>query len=279
MTLVVFYVLVVGSFFIAREGLRGGALSRRIALFVIGAAILVASSLHFGRDLRRASDILRYGLSTVALIAAVDLVSGRRPVHCALALLVVFLCLAGIFVSFQAEFLAAITISINAGAVVVTFLFIVMLIDLRLDVAGESTSQRSLAALVLSTVFAALVIVGFGASGAQPVDRPPPAWFRLAGAAYGADVQNTRLKGPPPEGGERGADWLDTLPEGERAHIDSGRPYDLRPISGYTTHLGWELYTKYTVPFEVASLILTVAVVGAVALGRQGREGEARGAT
>lgn len=275
MTLFGFYILTLAGYFVARAGLRRRGGPARIVLALLGAAFIVVPALVLGRGLTRAADVLRFGLSAVAIVAAAHIVIGERPVHCALALLVVFLCLAGIFVAFQAEFLAAITISINAGAVVVTFLFILMLIDVRLDRGVDTGAGWVWPAVALAAVFTVLVAVTL--AGARPANSPPEPWFRMAGSAYGSELMNTRLKAGAPSDGADEFQWLNELPPGEAKRMRSGRPYPLRPISGYTRHIGWELYTKYTVPFEVASLILTIAVVGAVAIGRQGRAGEVRG--
>lgn len=279
MAVLVFYALLVAGFAVAHRGLRIRAIPLRLATTLAGAAVMVFTACWFSRDLRSAADVLRYGLSAVAVIAAVGIVTGRRPVRCALALLLVFASLAGIFVSFRAEFLGAITISINAGAVVVTFLFILMLIDVRIGAGREADRLWSCGAVVLAAALVVLLLVGVMGHEGRPADAPPEAWFRLAGSAYGADRMDTRLPDPPPD--ETGAADADSrpLPPYEAEAMRAGQPYRLRPISGRTAHVGWELYTKYTVPFEVASLILTVAVVGAVAIGRQGARGEARGDT
>lgn len=265
MNALLFWIIIVGGFYIARAGL---ALPRRLPqtlLLILGAAIVTVAAWHFGRDINKVSHLLRLILSVTALVAAVHVVFGRRPVHCALSLLAVFLSLAGIFLSYQAEFLGAITLAINAGGVIVTFLFIVMLIDLRVDVGRQVTSARTTAAV--AAVF--LLLVGLLAIISGPLGNaaaePPPAFFDVtARYAYGVgEAMDTRLGTPA---------------EAEARAMAAGTPYPLRPISGYTQHVGWELYTRYTVPFEVASLILTVAVVGAVCIGRRQTAAEQAGA-
>lgn len=260
--LLVCYILLAVGALVAGRGLRAGSRPARLVLTLVGAALMIATAVYYARDIRYASDALRYGLSAVAVIAALQVAIGRRPVHCALALLVVFLSLAGVFVSFQAEFLGAIEVSINAGAVVVTFLFILMLIDLRLDVGREVSPGWDGGTAVTVLVLLVAMLTGLAGARGAVADRPPRTWYRQAAASYGAEVQDTRLGEP---------DTAEVLAR------EQGEPYDLRPISGYAHDLGWELYTRYTVPFEVASLILTVAVVGAVAVGRKGGTGEVPG--
>lgn len=260
MEILAYYILIVAGFNVALAGLRAVNRDTRIFTVLAGAVILAATAFYFGKDIHRLSDALRYGLSAVALVAAVQVVTGRKPVRCALSLLVLFLALAGIFVSYQAEFLAAITISINAGAVVVSFLFILMLIDLRFGLGLEVTPLWSAATVAVSLLFVLSLLVALTGVRSRPVDRPPPVYFQYH--PYGAGQVETRLGWPGQE---------------ETLAINRRVPYPLRPISGRTKALGWELYTRYAVPFEVASLILTVAVIAAVAIGRQSAEGEVTG--
>jgi len=256
-----YYILIVAGFNLALAGLRAVSRDTRIFTVLAGVVVLVATAFYFGKDIHRASDALRYGLSAVALVAGVQVITGRKPVRCALSLLVVFLALAGIFVSWQAEFLGAITISINAGAVVVSFLFLLMLIDLRFGLGLEVTPAWSAATAAVSLLFVLALLVGLGGAPDQVVvDGPPPVYFQYR--AYGAGEVETRLGQPGDQ---------------EARAIQRGVPHALRPISGRTKALGWELYTRYTVPLEVASLILTMAVVAAVTIGRQSTEGEVTG--
>jgi len=129
-------------------------------------------------------------------------------------------------------------------------------------VGREAAPAWSSGAAALSAAIVLLLVSGLLGPGGRPAAAPPDAYFRLSATAYGAGQQNTRMGEPTPE---------------ELARREAGRPYRLRPITGFTADVGWELYTRYTVPFEVASLILTVSVVGAVAVGRQGAKGEVKG--
>ncbi|MBN2582192.1 MAG: NADH-quinone oxidoreductase subunit J [Planctomycetes bacterium] len=260
MAILIFYALIVAGYYVARLGLGAASRDTRTFTVLAGIVVMAATAFYFGYDLYRLSDVLRYGLSAAALVAAVHVVTGQKPVHCALSLLVVFLSLAGIFVSYRAEFLGAILVSINAGAVIVSFLFILMLIDLRMALSREATTSWNVTTAVLAAVLTATVLASVGGPRNRPVSSPPATYF--AYQAYGATLEPTRLGDATPE---------------EQQAIRDGQRYELRPISGTTRAVGWELYTRYTVPFEVASLILTVAVVGAVAIGRPPKRRLARG--
>lgn len=259
MSIVIFYALMVAGYYVARFGFTA---SRDTRLFTVlaGAVVMAATAFYFGRDLQRLSDVLRYALSAAAIVAAVNVVTGQRPVHCALSLLLVFLAVAGVLVSYQAEFLGVILVSINAGAVIVAFLFILMLIDLRITLTRETSMAWNAVTVLAAAGLAAVLLAAIGGPRSRAVSAPPPAYF--AYQAYGAGIEPTRLGEPTPD---------------EQEAVRLGVPHALRPLRGTTRALGWELYTRYAVPFEVASLILTVAVVGAVVLGRILRKSRPKG--
>jgi len=152
-----------------------------------------------------------------AVIAALAVVLARNPVHCALALMGCFLQVSAIFVLLEAPLLAVIQIFVYVGAIMVLFLFVTMMLDIR-----EATLQRflprgnlpALAMLVLLGVeMLALVALSDRFSAATPV----------AGARTGDEIRR----------------------------------------------LSTTLFAEYLLPFEVASVILLVALVGAVVLARK----------
>ncbi len=263
MTALLFWIIIVGGFYIFRGGLAVRQRPAQIVLMLLGAIIVVGSAWYFGRGIDRVSHLLRFVLSVTALVSAVHVVFGQRPVQCALSLLAVFLSLAGIFVAYQAEFLGVITLAINAGGVIVTFLFILMLIDLRMEGPRPVAARWTWGAVVAGFLLAVGLLAVVSGSSGQVAASPPPRYFEITSRyAYGVgEGMDTRM-------GE--------MSEEEARAISAGDVHPLRPITGFTQHVGWELYTRYTVPFEVASLILTVAVVGAVCVGRQRASGESK---
>jgi NADH-quinone oxidoreductase subunit J len=80
-----------------------------------------------------ASDILFYVFSAMAMICGVMLLLSRNPVNSAMFLVLTIASLAGLFVLLEAFFLAAIQILVYAGAVMVLFLFVIMLLDLKAE--------------------------------------------------------------------------------------------------------------------------------------------------
>jgi NADH-quinone oxidoreductase subunit J len=164
--------------------------------------------------------ILFFALAALILGFGVLVVTARNTVHCALFLVANFLCVAVVYVLLGAEFLGIIQILVYAGGIVVLYLFVVMLVDLRrsddapLDRRRQSRLGFGLAALMLVEISAILVY----SSG-----HPAPAVANAPAAAPG----------------------------------------------GNTETIGMLLYTDYLVPFEVASMLLLVAMIGAILLAKK----------
>ncbi len=154
--------------------------------------------------------------AAVIVMAASLVVVLRNPIYSALSLLVMFFHVAGLYVTLHAEFLAAIQIIVYAGAILVLYLFVVMLLNVKRE---ERFNQQGPVALFLGVVLlteAALLAVSRG--------------FTVA----------------TPDPGREGA------------------------AVGNTESIGEVLYSTYLFPFEIASLILLVAMIGAVILSKKG---------
>ena len=160
----------------------------------------------------------------VILVGALGVVFSRNPVHSALMLVMTLFGVAVLFVAQEAHFLAAVQVIVYAGAIVVLFLFVIML--LGVDVA-ENLSTDPLAGQRPATGVVAVAGVGL-----------------LAVLAVRAVQVST------------GAESV-TLP------LDSGRPN--------IAVLAEVLFTDYLFAFEVTSVLLVIAVVGAVVMARRPR--------
>jgi NADH-quinone oxidoreductase subunit J len=163
-----------------------------------------------------------YTLAAVAVAGALGVLGFKSPVHAALSLLVTFLAVAGLFVLQHAELIAAVQILVYAGGVMVLFLFVIMLVNVR-TLPGEPQYLRRLApaACVLSALLAGLVGAG--------------AWLATVGTPAGTAAL-TSVEGIP---------------------------------LGNTEAVGWSLYRDYLLPFEVVSVVLLVAMIGAIVMGRK----------
>ena len=152
---------------------------------------------------------------TVIVLTAILVVAFRKPVYSVMALLVMFFHIAGLFVTLHAEFLAAVQLIVYAGAILVLYLFVVMLLNVK-----EDDSYQRQVKLGLGLGLLALTQVVYIVSTA------------------GAPEELVREK--------------------------------TAPVAGNTETIGHALYTTYLFPFEVASLILLVAMIGAILLAKKG---------
>src|SRR5437588_158824 len=168
-----------------------------------------------------AQAIAFYTLAAFILGFAVLVVSTKDTVHSVLFLVLDFLFVAALYVLLGAQFLAAIQILVYAGGIVVLYLFVVMLVNLkRPPEAHSDPHRRTNWGFALSIA----VLVELGAVAAYSYARPAPA---LAAAVQTA------------------------------------------PVSGNTEQVGWLLYTSYLIPFEIASMLLLVAMIGAIVLAKR----------
>ena len=162
-----------------------------------------------------------YALSTVLVVASMLVVTLRNPVHSALMLILAFFSAAGVWILLQAEFLAIALILVYVGAVMVLFLFVVMLLDINLDRLREGFWSYLPVGLVVGLVMA--VEMGF-----------------LLVLQYGSQVLESNAT-------QAGANYSNVQ------------------------EVGRILFTDYVYPFELASVVLLVGVIGAIALTLRGR--------
>ena len=161
-----------------------------------------------------------YTLAAFILGFAVLVVSTKDTVHSVLFLVLDFLFVAALYVLLDAAFLAAIQVLVYAGGIIVLYLFVVMLVNLkRPPEAHHDPSRRT----KLGFGLAAAVLLELGAIAVYSSARPPPA---IAPAAA-------------------------------------------LPVTGNTEQVGWLLYTSYLIPFEIASMLLLVAMIGAIVLAKR----------
>ena len=160
-----------------------------------------------------------YTLSAFILIFAILVISTKDTVHSVLFLVLDFLFVAALYVLLGAQFLAAIQVLVYAGGIVVLYLFVVMLVNLkRPPEAHEDPHRRTKLGFALSAavLFELALIAGYG------YIKPSPAL--------------------------------------------AAQPV---PVTGNTEEVGWLLYTSYLIPFEVASMLLLVAMIGAIVLAKR----------
>ena len=158
-------------------------------------------------------------VGALAVASALSVVLLRNPVHSAVALTLNFVCVAVLYLSLQAEFLAAIQVIVYAGAIMVLFLFVVTL----LSPGNEETQDRLLGQRLLAPALALVLFVEVAIM-----------------------VYSRALAGGP---------------------VTAVTP----ATSGLTNPqlVGAAIFTTYLFPFEVTSLLLLIAVVGAIVLAKR----------
>jgi len=161
--------------------------------------------------------IIFYYLAAASIASAALAVTRHKPIHSLLWVLSLFLHVAGIFLLMGAEFLAAVQVIVYAGAILIFYLFFMMLLDLPREAAAPRFSAHWPLSVLAGAVFATLIW--------RAQDLP---WL------------------PPP-----------------------GAP---NPTSGNLSSVGRELFTDLAVPFEIVSLVLLAAIVGAVVMAKRKTE-------
>lgn len=178
---------------------------------------------------------LFYVFSAVMLFASFRVITARNPVHAALYLVLAFFQASGIWMLLQAEFLSITLVLVYVGAVMVLFLFVVMMLDINIDTIRQGFwNHFPLAATVGAVIaleLAAVLLGGFRIS----VPHQPVAEVLVAPAAMSA-----------------------------ASAADVGHLV-VAQVSN-TKALGILLYTEYLYPVQVAALILLVALIAAIAL-------------
>jgi NADH-quinone oxidoreductase subunit J len=166
------------------------------------------------------TSVVFYFLSAILLLSGLRVVTVRHPVHAALFLVLAFFTAAGLWVLLEAEFLAITLVLVYVGAVMVLFLFVVMMLDINIEtMRADFRKYLPLAGLISGLMALEMYVV-------------------LGGQEFG-------LKMPEP----KAVDYSNTKA------------------------LGRVLYTEYAYAFELAAVILLVAIVAAIALTLRRRPG------
>ena len=165
--------------------------------------------------------ILFYAFGFVLLAAALGVVLVRNPVHAALLLVLAFVTAAGLWLLLYAEFLAITLVLVYVGAVMVLFLFVVMMLDIDIAKLREgfwgNLPLAAIVGLLMAAEMAALLWRGFAGQAQLPQEAPP------------VTFSNTKA-------------------------------------------LGRIIYTEYVFAFELAAVILLVAIVAAIAITLRNRK-------
>ena len=167
-------------------------------------------------------EIVFYIFSGVMILGALGVVASRNPVHSALSLVLTFFSAACIWMLLEAEFLAISLVLVYVGAVMVLFLFVVMMLDINIAKMRAGFGEFLPYGLFVGVVMLLEMSIVLSNKALGPEKMPVP-------VPHAADYSNTR-------------------------------------------ELGRVLYSDYIYPFEIAALILLVAIVAAIALTMRARK-------
>ncbi|HNQ04539.1 MAG TPA: NADH-quinone oxidoreductase subunit J [Thiobacillaceae bacterium] len=165
-------------------------------------------------------DLVFYGLAAILLLAGLRVITSRNPVHSALSLVLAFFTAAGLWLLLQAEFLAITLVLVYIGAVMVLFMFVVMMLDINTEEMRRGFWSYLPAGLLVGGLMVAEMLLVLRAGD---WDLPEP-------AALSAGYSNTKA-------------------------------------------LGRLLYTEYVYAFELAAVLLLVAMIAAIVLTHRKRSG------
>jgi NADH-quinone oxidoreductase subunit J len=214
---------------------RPARLPKAIGLVLaIGGAGLLAAHLHVETGPAEQT-VLFASFAAAAILSAILMITNRNPVYSALWFAIVTLSVCGLFLLQSAPFLAVATVIVYAGAIVVTFLFVIMLAQQSGATVYDQRSRQPL----LATVFAMLLLAALLAmlEGASAVD------MRFADEQLPAGAANALSRVPAHEP-------LDTM-----------------------LGLGRSLFGNYLFAVELAGTLLLIATIGAIAIAPRRRRG------
>lgn len=174
--------------------------------------------------------VMFYLLAAVAVISALMVVTRPNAVHSAMWLVLTFFAVAGLFILQGAEFIAAVQVLVYAGGIMVLFLFVIMLVNVDQVAGFVRTRGRIAAALVLS-------VLAIGSVGAVIATSGAPVPVPVAQGGLGEVFA--------------GASQVEGIPVGNMEQV------------------GMALLTHYLLAFELVSIVLLVAIIGAVVLCRR----------
>jgi len=156
--------------------------------------------------------------AVVIVFLSMLVVTRKNPVHSVMWMLLLFFHIAGLYLFLNAEFIAAIQVIVYAGAILVLFLFVVLLLNLKEELKIDRFIGSWPAAVVIASATFVIVSIAFGSFVLAPPGKYTVAFIQQA---------------------------------------------------THTKALGQLLYTEFLFPFEIASLILLVAVIGAIVLAKR----------
>ena len=172
------------------------------------------------------AQILFLGFAALAVVAAFNVILQRNPIYSAIGLIIVLCSLAALFLTLNAQFISAMQIIVYAGAIMVLFVFVIMLLNVRAE--ETRVDKQKYLKWLAAPLFIALL------------------------AQVMAVVRYVNLAPPP-------------LPSGN--NVPNPQDY-----LGTVENIAYGMFTKYVIPFEAASVLILMAIVGSMLLARRERK-------
>ena len=184
--------------------------------------------------------ILFWLFTTVMLIGGISVIAFRNPVSSALSVVTCFVGLAGLFIGLSAFFVGVIQILVYAGAVMVLFLFIIMLLDLK----DEEHRANKLAPIAAGLALTLVFLVQFIGVLSRNPDKAGGTFDKATLTAAAAN-----------------------FPDGSKisTNLQAGQLPDVHLI-------GHTLFTQYNLPLQILGVLLLVATIGVVSLSKRQSE-------
>lgn len=180
--------------------------------------------------------------SIAAIFAGLLTVMARNAVHSALFLISSLLAVAALFVLLGAEFIAGVQILVYVGGVMVLFLFVIMLVNVGAEERGGSQILNKPRQVTVSMIFCFLLVLGL--------------LFAINVGYRGLQMRDEKFIAS-----------AQSLRHGQQQNLERGATGTSR-ITSDTQRVGNSLYRFASLPFEIASVLLLVAIIGSVMLAR-----------
>ena len=197
--------------------------------------------------------IIFLGVAALSVASALMMITQRNAMYSALFLVLNFFCLAVFYILMGAYFLAVVQVAVYAGAIMVLMLFVIML----LNVAQPEPTDRRLGVIRPFGVLAAIILL---------------VELVAVGARYGAPTAGTTQEAAAPAGASG-------VPVNTPTPMPTFTPIGIQPTPiadfagaadfGHTQRLAAVLFSRYLFPFEVTSILLLGAILGATILARK----------
>ena len=218
--------------------------------------------------------ILFYLLAAIAVLCAVGVVAFRNPVNSAMCMALSFAMVAAIFFGMGAQFLGIVQLIVYAGAILVLFLFVVMMLDIHDEDKSRGSYIHAAIGVPIAGFFAGLTInISLGLPGATSGTCPVVTMCDSFGELLIGDARATSetAVAAAPYGGslpELSAAAAARMENPSISEADAAAATSIPDVK----LLGKCLFTHYNIPFVILSFALLSGTVGAVALARKIRK-------